>query len=181
MTDTSTTRTTIRSRTLLIGLTAAIVVLGGGVGVWTVTCPCNQTPGFILLGDVQKTPVTDWGFVNDIPLCQIQVYAGIMPHAVNLNCMATPDGQLYLSCGGCQAKFWGRHVQGNERGRLRLNGRVYPIVFTRATDPAELDRAWAARVKKLQVYGEEPYNPTPPPDAKRPEAWGTFHLRSATD
>ena len=72
MTDTSTTRTTTRSTTLLIGLTAVIVVLVGGVGVWTVTCPCNQTPGFILLGDVQTAPVTDWGFVNDIPLCQIQ-------------------------------------------------------------------------------------------------------------
>ena len=59
-------------------------------------------------------------------------------------------------------------MEDNEHGRLRLNGRVYPVVFTKVTDQAELDRAWAARVKKLQVYGEEPYNPTPPPDAKRP-------------
>ena len=48
-------------------------------------------------------------------------------------------------------------------------------------DEAVLDRAWAARVKKLQVYGEAPYNPTPPPDAKRPKEWGTFQLRSAVD
>jgi len=181
MTDTTLTRRTTPTSKVLLGLAALIVVLAGGVGVWTTTCPCNQTPGFMLLGDVQATPVTDWGFVNDIPLCQIQVYAGIMPHAVNLNCMATTDGQLYLSCGGCQGKFWGRNVADNEHGRLRLNGRVYPVVFTRVTDEAELDRAWAARVKKLQVYGEEPYNPTPPPDAKRPAAWGTFHLRSATE
>jgi len=181
MTETTLTRRTTPTSKVLLGLAALIVVLAGGVGVWTTTCPCNQTPGFMLLGDVQATPVTDWGFVNDIPLCQIQVYAGIMPHAVNLNCMATPDGQLYLSCGGCQGKFWGRNVEDNEHGRLRLNGRVYPVVFTRVTDEAELDRAWAARVKKLQVYGEEPYNPTPPPDAKRPAAWGTFHLRSATE
>jgi hypothetical protein len=181
MTDTAATRTTTRSRTLLIALAVLIVVLVGGVGVWTMTCPCNRAPGFILLGDVQTTPVTDWSFVNDIPLCQIQISAGIMPHAVNLNCMATPDGQLYLSCGACQGKFWGRHVEDNERGRLRLNGRVYPVVFTRVTDPAELDRAWAARVKKLQVYGEEPYNPTPAPDAKRADSWGTFRLRSAAD
>jgi hypothetical protein len=113
------------------------------------------------------------------PLCQIQVYAGIMSHAVNLNCMATDDGQLYLSCGGCEGKFWGRHVAENAQGRLRLKGRVNPVIFHKVTDQAELDRAWATRVKKLQEYGEEPYNPTALPDAKRPRGWGSFHLRSA--
>lgn len=178
MTDTGQKPTTGSRRWVLPGLIVLVIVLVGGVGVWTTTCPCNQTPGFMLLGDVQTAPVTDWTFVNDIPLCQIQVYAGIMPHAVNLNCMATPDGQLYLSCGACETKFWGRHVEENEHGRLRVNGKVYPVVFNKVTDPAELDAAWAARVKKLQVYGEEPYNPTPPPDAKRPPEWGSFHLRS---
>jgi hypothetical protein len=95
--------------------------------------------------------------------------------------MATPDGRLYLSCGACEGKSWGRNVEDNEHGRLRLNGKVYPVVFSRVTDQAELDRAWAARVKKLQVHGDETYNPAPPPDAKRSPAWGTFHLRSATD
>src|SRR4029077_11428996 len=97
MTETSPTRDTPRSSKVLFGLAALIIVLAGGVGVWTTTCPCNRTPGFLLLGDMQTTPLTDWRFVNDVPLCQIQVYAGIVPHAVNLNCMATPDGQLYLS------------------------------------------------------------------------------------
>jgi len=181
MNETSSTRVTTRTRKVLFGVAALILIVAGGVAVWTTTCPCNRTPGFMLLGEMQTTPVTDWRFVNDIPLCQIQMYAGIMPHAVNLNCMATPDGQLYLSCSACETKFWGRHVEDNERGRLRVNGKVYRVVFSKVTDPAELDRAWAARVKKLQVYGEEPYNPTPPPDAKRPKNWGTFHLRSVTD
>jgi hypothetical protein len=50
----------------------------------------------MLLGDVQETPITDWSFVNDTPLCQIQVYAGFRPHAVNLNCVATEQGELFL-------------------------------------------------------------------------------------
>ena len=178
MTDTGQKPTTGSRRWVLPGLIVLVIVLVGGVGVWTTTCPCNQTPGFMLLGDVQTAPVTDWTFVNDIPLCQIQVYAGIMPHAVNLNCMATPDGQLYLSCGACESKFWGRAVDENERGRLRVKGKVYPVVFRKVTDPAELERAWVARVKKLQVYGEPPYNPTPPPDAPLAPGWGSFHLRS---
>ncbi len=62
-----------RSRTILLGLAALVIVAAGGIAVWTTTCPCNRMPGLMLLGDVQETPVTDWSFVNDIPLCQIQI------------------------------------------------------------------------------------------------------------
>ena len=41
-----------------------LIVLVGGVAVWTTTCPCNETPGF-MPGDVQTTPVTDWSFFNE--------------------------------------------------------------------------------------------------------------------
>jgi hypothetical protein len=181
MTETALTRRTAPTRTVLLGLAALIIVLAGGIGVWTMTCPCNRTPGLMLLGDLQTTPVTDWSFVNDIPLCQIQIYAGFIPHAVNLNCMATPEGELFLSCSACPSKFWASQVGQNEPGRLRLNGRVYPVVVNRVQDEAVLDRAWAARVKKLQVHGEPPYNPAPPPDAKRPQSWWSFQLRSAAE
>ncbi len=174
-------RRATRTRKLLFAAIALVIVMTGAVAVWTTTCPCDRTPGFMLLGDVQKAPVTDWSFVNDIPLCQIQISAGFIPHAVNLNCMATPEGELFLSCSVCTTKYWASQVGPNERGRLRLNGRVYPVVLNRVTDDATLDRAWAARVKKLQVYGGGPYNPVPPPDAKRPESWWSFQLRSAAD
>jgi hypothetical protein len=166
---------------ILLGVTALLIVTAGGVAVWTTTCPCDRTPGFVLLGDVQETPVTDWSFANDVPLCQIQIYAGLLPHAVNLNCMATPEGELFLSCSVCSTKYWASHVGRDEPGRLRLNGRVYPVVLNRVQDEAVLDRAWAARVKKLQVHGGGAINPAPPPDAKRPEGWWSFQLRSAVD
>ena len=67
----------------------------------------------------------------------------------------------------------------NEPGRLRLNGVVYPVIVNREMDPAALDRAWAARVKKLQVHGGGPFNPVPDPDAQRPEHWWSFHLESS--
>jgi hypothetical protein len=153
----------------------------GGVGVWTSTCPCINIPGFMLLGDVQNAPVTDSRFVNDIPLCQIQVYAGPMPHAVNLNCMATENGDLFLSCGACDRKFWGRHVEDGAHGRLRLKGQVYSVDFTHVKDPAVTERAWTARVKKLQVYSGGRYNPVPPPGAKPTPGWQAIQLRSAVD
>jgi hypothetical protein len=173
------TRRTAPTRKILFAVTALLIVTAGGIAVWTTTCPCNRTPGLMLLGDLQETPVSDWSFVNDVPLCQIQVYAGFIPHAVNLNCMATPEGELFLSCSACSTKYWASQVGPNEPGRLRLNGRVYPVVLNRVHDEAVLDRAWAARVKKLQVHGEPPYNPAPPPDAKRPQSWWSFQLRSA--
>ena len=164
---------------MLLAVTVFLVVAAGGIAVWTTTCPCDRTPGFILLGDVQEGPVTDWSFVNDVPLCQIQITAGFLPHAINLNCMATPEGELFLSCSVCSTKYWASHVGQNEPGRLRLNGRVYPVVLNRVMDEAVLDRAWAARVKKLQVHGGGSINPAPPPDAKRPDGWWSFQLRSA--
>jgi hypothetical protein len=178
MTETSLARRTTPTRKVLLGLVAFIIVVAGGIGVWTTTCPCSRTPGFILMGEVQTTPVTDWSFVNDVPLCQIQIYAGFIPHAVNLNCMATPEGELFLSCSVCSTKYWASHVGQNEPGRLRLNGRVYPVILNRVQEEAVLDRAWAARVKKLQVHGA-PDNPAPPADANRPAGWWSFQLRSA--
>lgn len=170
-----------RWKKILLGLTAVVVVgVIGGVFIWTTTCPCDRMPGFVLLGDSPDEPVTDWRFVNDVPLCQIQIYAGWRPHAVNLNCMATDEGELFLSCSVCSTKYWAGEVEPNEPGRIRLNGVVYPVIFNRVTDPATMDRAWAARVKKLQVHGGGPFNPIPPVDAERPGHWWTFQLVSSS-
>jgi hypothetical protein len=133
----------------------------------------------MLLGSVEHEPVKDWRFANDVPVCQIQISAYGVPHAINLNCFATPDGELYLSCSVCTRKFWAAHVGQNEHARLRLNGRVYPVILNRITDPATMDRVWATRVKKVLIYGGAPFNPKPKPNAPRPDTWWTFHVTSA--
>jgi hypothetical protein len=170
----------MRSPKILIGLAVAIVIVAAGVLIWSAMCPCNRIPGFVLFGSTHDEPVTDWRFANDVPLCQIQVWTKWGPHSVNLNCMATPDGQLFLSCSVGEQKFWCGQVKPNQPARLRLNGVVYPVVLNRVMDSAMLDQAWAARVKKLQVYGGGPYNPKPSPDAKRPDGWWSFQLRSTS-
>ncbi|HWW85169.1 MAG TPA: hypothetical protein VNZ26_16280 [Vicinamibacterales bacterium] len=155
-----------------------VLVAAAGVAVWTTTCPCNNVPGFVLLGDVHKEPVTDWRFANDVALCQIQINTGRGPHSINLNCMATPDGHLFLSCSVATRKYWCQQVEKDQPARLRLSGVVYPVVLNREMDQATLDRVWAARMKKLQVYGGGPYNPKPAPDAKRPDSWWSFQVLS---
>ena len=164
---------------LIIGAFLAAVLVAAAIGflIYSSICPCERTPGGFLMGDRANEPVADWSFVNDIPLCQVQIYAGIRPHSVNLNCMATPEGEMYLSCSVCDQKYWASKVEADETGVMRLNGTVYPVTVNRVTDSASLDRAWRARVTKLQVHGG-PGNPAPPPDAQRGDRWWSFRVVS---
>lgn len=180
MTDAEITASTSNKRTILIGLAAAIV-LGVLVGAiyWTTVCPCERTPGAILFGEVQEEPVSNWSFANQVELCQIQIHAGWRPHAINLNCMAADTGELYLSCSACATKYWASKVLDDPRGRLRLNGIVYPVTLTRITAPTEMDRSWRARLQKLALVGG-PGNPAPPLTTPRDEGWWTFRVQSST-
>ena len=166
-------------RIILAGLLATLVVVAIGVFLYfSLICPCERTPGAYLFGDVVDEEITDWSFANDVPLCQIQVWAGVRPHAVNLNCMATPQGELFLSCGNCVNKYWAGEVGDNEQGRLRLNGSVYPVRVRRVLDDRVLDQAWGARAAKLRVHAG-PGNPAPAQGVLRGEGWWSFQILSS--
>ena len=162
-------------RMKLIVPVAVVGVLAVAFLGWSATCPCERTPGAYLFGTSAEGPIADWTFANEVTLCQIQIRAGIRPHAINLNCMATPSGQLYLSCSQCDGKYWSVRAANNGWARLRLDGTVYPVQLTRAMDPDELDRAWLARVTKLNSL-EAPANPAPPPGTPRPDHWWSFRV-----
>lgn len=166
----------VRRTTILSAAVLVAVVAVGFVG-WSYTCPCDRAPGAYLFGAEVDAPVTDWTFANQVRLCQIQITTGLLPHAINLNCMSTPTGQLYLSCSQCETKRWSNAAVEDGRARLRLDGTVYPVTVRRVLDPAELDQAWRARVAKLQVVGGTG-TPTPPPDARRPDGWWSFRVAS---
>jgi hypothetical protein len=155
-------------------LTTLLLVLAGlvvaGFLTWFLYCPCERTSGGYLLGGEAIEPVTDWSFANDmasVPLCQIQVDAGLLPHSINLNCMAD-SGELYLSCSGCDGKRWSTAVLDIPRARLRAGSVVYPVNVTRVTDPETLDRAWVARAAKLGR----------PTDTPRQDGWWSFRVVS---
>ncbi|MGD8417093.1 MAG: hypothetical protein PVH91_08560 [Pseudomonadales bacterium] len=157
------------------GAVTTILVLLLGIGVaaflaWFFYCPCDRTPGGYLLGEEARAPVTDWSFVNDVttvPLCQIQVSTGFLPHSVNLNCMAD-DGELFLSCASCDGKRWSTAAIAHPAARLRAGGTVYPVTVTRVTDPETLDRAWIARAAKLGRATDTP----------RDAGWWSFRVVS---
>ncbi|NKB34946.1 MAG: hypothetical protein GKR91_17760 [Pseudomonadales bacterium] len=164
---------------ILVGGSIAALLAIGIVGfvVYSATCPCERTPGGFLFGESADEPVSNWTFANQVPLCQLQIYAGIRPHSINLNCMSTPEGEMYLSCSVCDTKYWASKVEADEVGVMRLDGVTYPVHVNRITDDATMDRAWQARVSKLQQFGG-PGNPAPPSDAVRPDRWWTFRITS---
>jgi hypothetical protein len=166
-------------RTAIVSAAALVAVLAVGFLGWSYTCPCDRAPGAYLFGPEAEEPVTDWAFANQVPLCQIQISVGLLPHAINLNCMSTPAGQLYLSCSQCDTKRWSNAAVEDGQARLRLNGTVYPVTVRRVLDPAELDQAWRARVAKLQELAAAG-TPAPPPDARRPDGWWSFRVASRT-
>ena len=157
-----------------VALTTLLLVLAGlavaGFLIWFFYCPCERTSGGYLLGEEASEAVTDWSFANDmsrVPLCQIQVDAGLLPHSINLNCMAD-DGELFLSCASCDGKRWSTAVLDNPSARLRAGSVVYPVTVTRVMDPSTLDRAWIARAAKLGR----------PTDTPRQEGWWSFRVVS---
>ena len=160
----------------IVATVAVSLLVIAGLG-WSMTCPCDFTPGGLLFGDRADEQITDWSFANDVSLCQIQVSNGLLPYSINLNCMATSAGELYLSCSRCDTKRWAGVVVGNGRAKMRLDGIVYPVTATRVMDPDELDRAWVARIDKLQIHST-PINPAVPVGTPRPDRWWSFRVVS---
>lgn len=160
------------------GLASISIAVIAGFLIYSNICPCERSPGGYLFGEGAEEVVENWNFANRVELCQLQIWAGIRPHSINLNCMSTPDGNLYLSCSVCDTKYWAAQVEENEPARLRLEGTVYPVVLNRITDPAEMDRAWQARDTKLNTQIQNPVG-APQPGAPRAERWWTFRVDSS--
>ena len=55
---------------VLIPAGLAVVLVVAFLG-WSATCPCDRAPGAYLFGASADDPVSDWGFANDVVLCQI--------------------------------------------------------------------------------------------------------------
>ncbi len=151
---------------LIVAALVAVPVIA--ISYWAVACPCDRMPGLYLRGVEATDKVTDWSFVNQVPLCQIQVDTGLLPHALNLNCWADSNGDLYLSCAGCDGKRWSTAAVANREARLRLGQTVYPVNLTRVVDEGALDRAWASRAVKLGGGQTQP----------RPGGWWSFRVVS---
>jgi len=149
----------------------ALLAVGAGA-VWFYTCPCERIPGGYLSGRQAEEAVSDWGFANQVQLCQIETRAGLLPHSINLNCMASGGGELFLSCSQCEGKRWSSAALENPVARIRLDGVVYPVTLSRLTSNQELQRAWRARAEKLAQLRGSDLEAIP----ERPDHWWSFQV-----
>jgi len=163
------------------GLFVLLLSSSAGFLIYSSICPCTLVPGGYLFGETVDTPVTDWTTTNanQENLCQLQIWDGFRPHSINLNCMATPAGELFLSCSVCDRKYWASKVEPNETAILRLGELLYPVFLNRERSPQAMDRAFEARVLKLQHTDlETMVTPRPPLGQQRFDHWWTFRVTS---
>lgn len=159
----------------LLWTVAVLAVLAVGAGaVWFYTCPCERIPGGYLSGTEADEAVSDWRFANQVALCQIETRAGLLPHSINLNCMAGSSGELFLSCSQCDGKRWSSAALENPAARIRLDGTVYPVTLSRLTSDQDLQRAWRARAEKLAGMRGTALETIP----ERPDHWWSFQVSS---
>jgi len=163
-----------QGRVLMFALAGLAALAIGAAAVWFFTCPCERMPGAYLSGERVEEPVADWSFANRVQLCQIQTRSGILPHAINLNCMADSNGDLFLSCSECEGKRWSTAALANPAGYIRLDGLVYPISLRRLTDSSELDNAWQTRARKLASLRGQSLDEI----SERPDHWWSFEITS---
>lgn len=158
-------RSTVITLTLGVGLVAAIA----GFLYWSVNCPCERTPGGYLWGDVSEEEITDWSFVNEVSLCQLQTNVAFIPYSINMNCSSLEE-ELFVGCMNCEDKRWGAALAERGTARFRINDVVYPVTARRLMDPAEKDHAWLSSSIKA---GRPDGTPRPPDNI-----WWTFQLSS---
>ena len=159
-------RRTVITLALALGVLAAIA----GFLYWSLSCPCERTPGGYLLGEQSQEVITDWSLVNDVPLCQLQTSVFFIPHSINMNCSSL-EKDLFIGCMNCEGKRWGAALAEQGVARFRVNDIVYPVAARRLLEPAEMDHAWLSS----SIKAGRPSDTPRPPD----NIWWTFQLTTS--
>ena len=58
------TRTQLGAIVATVAVSLSVIAFLG----WSITCPCDLTPGGLLFGDQADEEITDWSFANDVSL-----------------------------------------------------------------------------------------------------------------
>lgn len=109
--------------------------------------------GFWLTGNVVRTPVTDWSFIDSIRNIQVQTHTPyLLPHVLTTD-IARVDDHIYLfseyfapapgkrdTRGDFpQARFWNRMVVRDPRIRVKIGDRLFDMRAYPLTAPAEIE------------------------------------------
>lgn len=125
------------------GMSISLVVFAlAGFILYSSVCPCANAPGGFLFGERVPEPLRNWEFVNEAPLCQVQVWRSWRPYSVHMACMAASDGRMFLSCLDCDNDPALLQVAQTREALLRHNGRVYSVLLQPVGQQADRVLAW---------------------------------------
>ena len=144
---------------VLGGVVAALVLLLVVARVFGFD-PGPTRPGLWLKGELVTEPVTDWSFVEKVPLAAVQTRQSFLPilaHSV-ITARFPYKGRLYFASGypaGIKlpdGRHWNRNVLADPHVRFRIGNKLYDRKFVYVTDPVE-------REEVLRVYGPIMWSP----------------------
>lgn len=111
--------------------------------------PIYVFPGGALSGPEHPAP-EDWAFADGAEVVQLEARPSD-PYSVNLWGVALGPYYYVSSSSGAD---WVPMVSEEPLVRLRIDGRIYPLIASSVTDPAELEQVAAAYVVKYDVDPE---------------------------
>lgn len=113
--------------------------------------PTLLIPGGELSGPVEAVPA-DWSASDEISTIQLETRPS-NPYSVNIWAVGLGD-RLYVHAGANRSR-WVENMEADPNVRVRLAGKLYPLVATRVVDAAEFAAFADAYQKK---YGTRPRN-----------------------
>lgn len=118
---------------------AALAACGG---------PLGWVPGGKLDGEPVDAPVGDWAFTAKVEKLQLETDPAD-PYSVNV-WFVTEGPRLWVFSGEGESSTWAKNLFADPRAVVRIEGKLYPRIAARVTDPAEI-----ARVQQLYLakYG----------------------------
>jgi hypothetical protein len=134
-------------RWLAVGLLSLGLAGCDGFG-WA---PQDTRPGWRLPYPEVEEPVADWGFAAGVEEVALETSAPWGWHSVTVWC-GVLDGRLFVATDDAgEAKRWVSGLEAQARLRIGIEGRTYPVLSRRISDPALWDGVVGAFRRK---YGE---------------------------
>jgi hypothetical protein len=121
---------------LVIGAAAYLRLLGGG--------PVFVVPGGWLRGELVLEPVEDWSFAADEQYVDVESRARALPYS-RTTWFMVHEGEIYLLLPSLFGDGLHQRIQEDPAVRIRLEGKVYPLVAV----PFEGERKLAALLAPL--------------------------------
>ena len=98
------------------------------------TNPIQFVSGRQLTGEVVCAPVAAWSYPMDVRPVAIEPRPGA-PYSVTTWCFVL-EGKLYIPASAGSTKTWTHFAAAAPHVRVKIDGKIYPGIATRVTDPA---------------------------------------------